>query len=274
MMDLLAKRSADSSAGFNNYNVEHFNGHPYQLFELNYTHGNYRIGLELDYWVEPFSQNSISFYTQRHKDPNAPDFLNCDILASDSFNPLDGAITGCVNASEAFSFLPLTLNFSYLLYNDERFSWDLGIGLGYLFGKANIVVTTEYYAGRINGDEINFDLNIGNNIVGKVFSSFEYQPSSYFGIQFRLGYRYSQISQLKVDNVKGSSEIFQLVMGKPIVSGQQLYIESFPGLDDSENELSLLVQSEQFKDANFYNSIQGDLNGLILSLRFTLNFEI
>ncbi len=270
MMELLAKRSADSSAGFNNFDVDPFNGHPYQVFEVGYVREKHRVGVEVEYWVEAFAQDAISFYTQRHKDERIQGSLNCEFLADPQFDALNGSITGCVFAQETFTFLPMTLQYSYALWQSKHLRWDGGVGVGYFFGKANIKVRTAYYAGRVSGDQISFDLDIGHNPIYKIQSSLLYKPLPWFGFELRAGFRWSQIEQLKVTHVKGSSEIFQIVMGKPIVSGQRVYIESYPGLEREEDELSLLEDTEMFKDASYYNSVQGDLTGFVLSLRLQL----
>ena len=274
LMELFAKKTSDSSAGFNNFAVEKFDGHPFQLFEMGYHIGPISFALELDYWSEEFKQQEIAFYTGRNQDPatqNLPS-LSCEFLSTHL--GISNEISGCVKAREAFYFFPLTWNTSYQVELTKRLNSSIGLGIGYLGGFAEVQVTTDYYSGRSAGDDLLFQIDIGDNLVGKLYSELSYKIGYGFALALRAGYRYSQMSQLKVSKVRGSSEIFEIVLGKTMEPGQDVVIENFPGLGKEGEELNILKESEYFKPAEFYNKIQGDLNGVFLNLRIRYQFYL
>ncbi len=273
-MELFSKKTSDSSAGFNNFSVHHFDGHPYQLFEAVYNYKSYSFSLGLDYWSEDFSQADIPFYNQRHLDTGIPKGSNLSCNFLETHNSLPTSISGCVQASEDFHFFPVTFNSFYTLFRNTNFTTKIGYGIGYLGGFANIAIKTSYYSGREQGDHLVFKVGIGHNLVHKAIIQSEYKLSDHFSFAFRAGYRLTHIDQFTVVNTKGSSEIFEIVMGKTVENNQILYIENYPGLSVDGEEFNLLSINDFFKPSEFYNKVEGVLNGSFLNLRILIHFNI
>lgn len=268
-MFLLAKRTSDSSAGFNNYSVGTFNGHPYQVFELGYEKDNWKVSLELDYWVEDFNQADVAFYTDRDQDPDieAEDVLNCETFRDPNFTAEPSSITGCLMASESFAFLPITMNFGYTWEPWSQFKVTPSFGIGVMGGATELRVATEYIHGRDQGDTLEFEIWPGVNLLQKFMLDLEYRPTDYFGLSLRSGYRLSQLKKLEIRNKRGNSEIFDIVFGNGIEDGQVFHIQSYPNTSADENELVILKKDEFILNERFYNSIQGDFDGWFIALK-------
>lgn len=274
-MRLLAKKTADSSAGFNNYSVGTFSGHPYQVFEIGYERDWWKISLEMDYWVEDFQQEDVAFYTDRDRDPDitSDQKLNCELLRDPDFTTEQTSITGCLKAYEEFAFLPITLNFSYKWSPWSKLNITPTYGIGVMGGSTSLTVETDYIYGRSVGDTLSFEIWPGVNLLQKLTLDVEYRPFDYFGMSLRTGYRWNELKYLEVRHKKGNSEIFNIALGE-IEEGQKFYIQSYPNSTDEDNELAILKEEQFILDSKYYNSIQGDFDGWFIALKLNAYFEI
>jgi hypothetical protein len=270
LMSLFAKRASDSAAGFNNFETGNFTGHPYQVFEVGVEWKDFAISIEVDWWVESFEQKNIPFYTERANDSSLSksDKITCQwIQDRNSQNLLhDESIAGCINAEESFTFLPITLNLSYL-YELGDFRFKPGYGIGVMGGKSSITMNTKYYHGYDTDDNLELEIWPGVNLLQKVWLDIEYKPWDHFGLLFKSGWRFSELQKLELSKVSGRSEILNLAFGKEISEGDQFYVESFRNLPDSENELSLTKEDDFVKNEKYYNSVQGDFDGWFIALK-------
>ncbi len=275
-MVLLAKKTSDSSGGFNNYSRGEFDGHPYQIFELGYELDSWRLSVELDYWVEEFTQEDVSFYTKRNEDPQftSTDQLNCEILRDPNFIPLSGSITGCLEARQSFAFIPITLNLGYQFKPLSQLYISPSYGIGIMGGLTETTVSTDYIFGRTQGDTLSFEIWPGVNLLQKLALDIEYRPWPSFGMSLRGGWRISQLAKFEISNKTGNSEIFDVVMGDPIENGQRLYIQSFPNTSKDENELVSLTKDQFILSDKYYNQIQGDFSGWFITMKLYYYLEL
>lgn len=277
LMSLFAKRASDSAAGFNNFETGDFTGHPYQVFEVGMEWKDLALSVEVDWWVESFEQSNIPFYTERSNDSSLSkdDRITCSWIKERNAQNLlhEDAIAGCINAEESFTFLPVTLNLSYL-YELGDFRFKPGYGIGVMGGKSSIIMNTEYYHGYDIDDNLELEIWPGVNLLQKIWLDIEYKPWDHFGVLFKSGWRFSELQKLELSKVTGRSEILNLAFGKEILEGDQFYIESYRNLANDENELSIEneevfdIESNNYKkDKKYYNLVQGDFDGWYLSLK-------
>lgn len=271
-MQLFAKRASDSAAGFNNFSIEDFNGHPYQFFGLGVEHGHWRISLDADYWVEDFKQSQIPFYTGRDRDPSISSNtrITCEWLRRDGFVPVDNSLTGCIDARESFSFVPLTLGLAYQWEPWSTIYLRTGYHAGIMAGKAGLEIQTDYFEGQGDDDALKVDLDPGINLLQKISLESEYRPWKYFGIGLRAAWRFSQLQKVELKNLQGKSQILSLAFNRNFEEGDLFYIESYRGVGADEQELSITQSKDFVKDSKYYNPIQGDFDGWNLALQFNL----
>lgn len=274
-MELFAKRAADSSAGFNHFSIEQFNGHPYQYFGLGLEQGPWRFSLESDFWVEDFRQSNIPFYTGRNRDTRLlpGQNLSCAQLNQAGFNPVENSLLGCIQARETFTFLPISAGLSYQWNWRSKWFARIGYQAGIMAGKANLLLQTHYSAGSGHDDTLSMDLYPGLNLLQKFSLESEYRPWSFLGLALRAGWRFSELAKVELRNIQGKSQILSLAFSHEFQEGDRFYIESFRGSGSDQDALTINQSKNFSKDPKYYNLIQGDFNGWNAGLTLNLYWK-
>ena len=268
---LLLMEKTTKEKGFNPYDVRQFNGHPQNALVLGARQGPWSLGLEAEFWVETFEQSEVPFDLEEAERNYR---VTCADLRDPSYKP--SSLYGCIEAQEVFDFLPITLQ---LEYSREPWRWlrvGAGYGAGVLAGSAHIEMTAKYYgAGAAPNDHIRFDIWPGVNLVQKAFLDLEYLPTfaTWMGLDWRTGWRISNVQGLTLRNQQGDSKIFKSVF-PDANNGAHMYFESFSANPDDDK---LYVGTEEQAKAKAqaapntrFHLVNGDFTGWFVALK--LNF--
>lgn len=228
---ILMERTTQQN-GFNNYQVNQFDGHPQNAMVVGAQKGRWRFGVEAEFWIEDFQQDDVPFDLG-----NAERLvrITCDDLRAPGFSPAQ--LAGCVQARERFEFLPLTAQFSYALLQKRRFALEAGYGLGVMAGSAYVEMHTDYIGeGAIPDDRIRFQVWPGINPLHKFFVDTEAKIWGPLSLVWRMGYRISELEGFSLRKQDGESRIFKTVF--PLArEGANLYIQSFDPPRDETDQL-------------------------------------
>ena len=219
---LLLMEKTTQEKGFNNYNVNQFDGHPQNALVLGARAGSFSLGLEAEFWVEDFVQEEVPFDLENAERDYR---ITCETLRDPNY-PVK-KLAGCVEAHETFNFLPITLQASYNRNVARMLRLGAGYGAGILAGSAFIDMSTEYFGqDHIPNDHIRFQVWPGVNLVQKAFVDAEYLPWRNIGLLWRAGWRFSGMQGFTLRQQEGASRIFSSVFPEAR-NGANLYIQSF-----------------------------------------------
>lgn len=265
---LLLMEKTTKEKGFNPYTVDQFNGHPQSALVLGIRKNSFSLGVEAEFWVETFHQTEVPFDLENAERANR---ITCETLRDPNYKSSN--LFGCIEATETFNFLPITLQLAYNheLRKDLRIGGGYGIGL--LAGSAHIEMTADYFGdGAIPNDHVDFQIWPGVNLVHKFFSDIEYLPLPWLGIDTRAGWRISGVQGLTLRNKKGDSRIFNSVF--PDAKNEaHLYIQSFTANPDAD-KIYVGTESEAkakaAADGTSFHLVNGDFTGWFVSLKLNL----
>ncbi len=255
--------------GFNPYAVNKFDGHPQNALTLGVKRGPWALGLEAEFWVEKFTQTEVPFDLENAERDYR---VTCDSLRNPNYK--SKSLFGCIEASETFDFLPITLQLSYAKELAPWFRVGGGYGAGILAGSAHIEMTAKYYgANAIPDDHIDFQIWPGVNIVQKAFADAEYLPWKWLGIDWRVGWRISSVQGLTLRNQQGSSRIFSSVF-PDAKDGAHMYFQSFTS---NPNDDKIYVGTEadarakaEHEPGSSFHLVNGDFTGWFVALKLNL----
>jgi hypothetical protein len=215
--------------GFNNYQVSQFDGHPQNALIVGFRQGAWRYAVEAEFWVEEFAQYEVPYDLRQAQ---RADRITCAEIRQTP--DLGEGLYGCVEAHERFNFLPVTFQVSRSFALGSRFRAAPGYALGVLAGSAHIELATSYYGeGAAENDRIRFQVWPGVNPVHKLFADLEWLPWKRLGIEARLGWRYTRMEWVSLENSEGSSRIFSVVF--PYArEGARLYIQKTGRAEDDQ----------------------------------------
>lgn len=255
--------------GFNPYTVNTFDGHPQNALVLGAKHGPWSLGLEAEFWVEAFEQSEVPFDLE---DAERNYRVTCETLRDPNYKSTK--LFGCIEAKESFNFLPITLQSAYAYDVARWLRVGAGYGIGVLAGSATIEMTAKYYGeGAVEDDHVKFDIWPGVNLVQKAFTDIEFLPWRWIGVDWRMGWRVSEVEGLTLRNKEGDSRIFKAVFPEA-KNGARMYFQSFTSRpqDDkiyvgTEDEARAKAAAEP--GARF-DLVNGDFTGWFAALK--LNF--
>jgi len=279
VMVALEQQSAEA-AGLNHYAVDNFNGHPRQSYMIGAYWGAWRLGLEVETWVENFHQDGVPFYMNRDLDPRFPigTDISCEQLQVPGFTPVEGGTAGCIDAQEIFQIVPLTLQLSRSwAFQNNKLWLSAGIGSGVLAGDAKLIVKTDYIGDNSRTDDtVELTLYPGVNLVHKAFAETEYRPLSWLGFSLKGSYRYSQMDYVELQEKKGDSFLFGLVLGQNshLEQGSRAYLLRTTNGSGDVLVLRSPPSAEEIRQAelagNHYDLVQGDFSGWMIEAKVNL----
>jgi len=283
VMRSLADQSAQQG-GLNRYDVGRFDGHPRMAATLGAFWGDWNLALETEFWVEEFGQRDVPFYVNRELDPAYQGLaeVSCDFFRAEGFAPVAGGVAGCIDAREIFTIVPLTLQLTHSWYFRNRsLVLSAGYGAGILAGDAEIIVETDFIgAGSRPDDTLRITLWPGLNPVQKLLLDAEWRPAPAFGLALRSGWRWSRMQFVEIEEVKGSSFLFGLILGddSSMDEGDRAWLLR----SKTTSEKTLMLRSEptdaEKKSAELsgyrYQQVSGDFSGWFLELKANLYFDL
>jgi hypothetical protein len=263
------------AAGLNPYTVTGFDGHPATQASLAFRKGPWRLGLEVEFWTQTFQQSDVPFDladNARETRITCADLANKHVVAVDDDQAVD--LSGCIQAKEEFSFLPITVQLSWMPQWTSWLRGGVGYGIGVLGGSASMELSTRYYGNAAaRPDHISFDIvpNPKINAVQKLFVAAEWTPWRYIGLEGRGGMRLSQAGGFTLSKPTGSSQVFDAAFQAP-GEGDQLWISWSESAPDRRaiwigSREDAMVNSSRYG----YQLVRGDFSGWFVAL--ALNFR-
>ncbi len=260
-LEVFEKKSRELG-GFNGFAVTGFHGHAFSSINAGVEFSDFKLGLEFEYWWENFSQPRVGFDGDTARDYR----ISCEILESPGF--VYTPPSGCLDASEDFFFAPVSIFGIYQKELAKNFRGGLGYSLGIMAGSTTLDIATKYYGeGSLPADRLTFGFYPGINTTHKFFIHLQYQFWRYFGLQFSGGWRLLNLPKLEVNNLEGSSRIFEVLFETP-ENGDALYLKSNVG-GPSQDDLIIGHIPEGANPAQ-YNQVEGDFSGWYLNLNLIL----
>ncbi len=254
--------------GFNPYAVKTFSGHPQNALVIGAKQGQWQLGLEAEFWVETFKQSEVPFDLEEAERAVR---ITCADLRDP--NRKSTKLFGCIEAREEFQFLPITLQLSYHRDLGKYFRVGLGYGAGVLAGSAYIKMTADYFGlDPVPNDTIQFQIWPGVNSVQKGFVDLEYLPVKWLGIDWRSGWRISNVESLTLRNQQGRSSIFKEVF-PDAKNGAHMYFQSFtsnPADDKIYVGTEEQAMAKAARENTHFHLVNGDFTGWFLALKLNL----
>lgn len=274
---LALEQQSSEAAGLNHYDVDQFNGHPRQAVLIGAFWRQWYLGVELEFWVENFSQDDVPFYMNRDMDPRFPPEIdmNCQQILVPDFAPVAGGTAGCIDAQEIFTIVPLTFQLSrrFDFWNGRLWA-GLGAGAGVLAGDARLIVKTNFVGQNARPDDrMEITLYPGINPVYKAFVESGWRPFTFVGFSLKGGYRWSGMEYVEISEKQGDSFLFGLVLGQEshLEKGNRAYLIRTP--NNQSNVLVLrdkptAAEERQARLAGSrYDLVSGDFSGWMLEAK-------
>jgi hypothetical protein len=268
---VLMERTTNEASGFNQYNVTGFDGHPATQLYAGITKGDWRAGVEVEFWTQSFTQKNVPF------DADNPD-RTVSITCAELYAIADTLTTraGCLNATETIRFLPITLQAAWMPQWKPWLRAGGGYGFGILAGSADIGLSTVYLGtGSAPPDNVNLGIEPTPLIawVQKAWLGAEVKPASWFGIEMRGGWRYTLLGGLKVASREGSSQVLDLIFNSP-QEGDRLYIRSPVGFPDQQSLFIGTPAQAEAQTRYDFHQVNGDFSGWFVSLGLNFHWGI
>lgn len=256
------------AAGLNPYTVTGFDGHPATQASLAFRKGPWRLGMEVEFWTQTFQQSDVPFDLS---DNARETRITCADLEVKQVETL----AGCIQAKEAFSFLPITMQLSWMPQWTPWLRGGLGYGIGVLGGSANMELSTRYYgSGAARPDHISFDISPDPKInsVQKIFAAVEWTPWRYIALEGRGGLRLSRAGGFTLKNPEGSSQVFDAAFQAP-GEGDQLWIR-WPESAPDRRAIWIGSRGDAMINSSRYGHqlVQGDFSGWFFALALNLRW--
>ena len=255
------------AAGLNPYTVTGFDGHPATQASLAFRKGPWRLGMEVEFWTQTFQQSDVPFDLS---DNARESRITCADLAVKQVETL----AGCIQAKEQFSFLPITLQLSWMPQWTSWMRGGVGYGIGVLGGSASMELSTQYFgSGATRPDHISFDIvpDPKINAVQKLFVAAEWTPWRHIGLEGRGGFRFSQAGGFTLSKPTGSSQVFDAAFQAP-GEGDQLWIR-WPESAPDRRAIWIGSREDAMVNSSRYGHqlVHGDFSGWFVAL--ALNFR-
>lgn len=268
-LQLLEKLTRES-AGTNPYQVVGFDGHPAWQARLGVRRAPWNLDLEVESWSESFEQTEVPFNLEDNQRANR---ITCDELRANEAALSD--LAGCIQASELFVFLPVTLQLAWM---PDWTSWmraGFGYGLGVLGGWADVTLDADYLGpDAAPSDQVTFSVKPDPliNPVHKFFASVELSPFRHVALEARGGYRLTSIHSVTLGDKRGSSQVFDAAFGFP-EDGDHLWIRSAAERPDTKLLwIGSVDEAEATSSRYSYHLVGGDFDGWFAAV--ALVFEL
>jgi hypothetical protein len=264
----LMEQLTRETAGLNPYSATGFDGHPATMARLSLRKGPWTASVETEFWTQSFAQSDVPFDLGDNQRTTS---ITCAEIVGQNLQGL----AGCIQAKEDFTFLPVTLQLSWMPQWTPWLRAGAGYGVGVLGGSASLELSTVYYGqGAAAPDKIRFDIvpEPQVNPVQKFFAAVEWTPLKWLGAETRGGWRISRVGGFTLRNPQGSSQVFNAAFQNPS-AGDQLWIRWPTSAPDRR---SLWIGSRDTALANSsrygHQLVQGNFDGWFaaLSLEFRL----
>ena len=266
---VLLERTTREASGFNHYDVKGFDGHPATQLFLGATRGDWRVGLEAEFWTETFQQTEVPF-DAAHADRKFR--VTCDEVRAQA----DSGRTGCLDAREVFRFVPITLQASWMPRWTPWLRAGGGYGIGILAGSADITLSTQYFGPEASPpDRITLGVVPSPLVtwVHKFWATAEFLPWDWLGVELRGGWRYTEMGGVKIDSRSGKSQVLDLIFNSP-KEGDRLYVRNPSGTPE---QTSLFIGSPQAARAQTrydFHQVTGDFSGWFLALGLNAHWSL
>ena len=127
-------------------------------------------------------------------------------------------------------------------------------------GDASVRISTTYGGARPD-DDLRLGISSGISPVQRVALDAGVHLWPWLRLGISAGYRWSAMPYLEVDEVSGSSYIFNLLFNGGAEAGDRLFIG---------NETLYFVQEQEAAERPFMSRVEGNLSGYTLWLRLDL----
>jgi hypothetical protein len=268
---VLLEQTTREASGFNHYTVTGFDGHPATQAFFGMTKGDWRFGLEMEFWTETFAQKDVPF------DAENPD-RKVRITCADLYAAADTLSTraGCLDAQETFRFVPITLQAAWVPQWKPWLRSGVGYGFGVLAGDASLNLHTVYLGpGSAKPDRISLEI-VPTPLVAwvhKAWASAEVLPVSWLGLELRGGMRYTMLGGLKIDKREGESRVLDLIFDTP-KEGDRLYVRNPSGYPE-QTTLFIGTPAEAKAQTRYdFHQVNGDFTGWFVSLGLNFHWGI
>lgn len=266
----LMEQLTRETAGLNPYSPTGFDGHPATMARLGVRKGPWNLGFEAEFWTEKFAQSDVPFDLSNNKRTTR---LTCADVASQT----SSSLSGCIQAAEDFTFIPLTFQLSWTPQWTGWLRAGAGYGIGILAGSASLELSTVYYGqGAAAPDKIRFDVvpDPEINAVQKFFAVLEWTPSKWLGVETRGGWRISRAGGFTLKNPSGGSQVFDAAFQNP-QPGDQLWIR-WPV--DAPDQRGIWIGSRDTAVANSsrygHQLVQGNFDGWFAALTLEIHWSL
>jgi len=252
------------AAGTNPYQVRGFDGHPALQGRLGIRRAPWNLDLEVESWSETFHQSEVPFNLE---DNDRDDRITCDDLRAQASTLT--SLAGCIQADEAFVFLPATLQIAWMPDWKPWLRAGFGYGLGVLGGSARVSLDASYFGpDAAHPDRVSFSVRPDPlvNPVHKFFASVEWTPFRHVGLEARGGYRITRLQSFVLRDKSGSSQVFDAAFDFP-ENGDHLWIQS-PGERPETQTIWIGSETEaRARSSRYaYHPVRGDFDGWFLAV--------
>ncbi|MGL1902822.1 MAG: hypothetical protein OCC49_11840 [Fibrobacterales bacterium] len=224
-------------------------------------------GVGADYWSTSFKQEN-TFFSDTENNLVSSTLCNDDLTLTSG----GSGITGCLNSAQHYTFIPLWISGGYRYPLNKILSVTLAGGIGILIGSSELILQ-EYTLPAVGApaqkNTLSFSLEPDLNPIYKLTTDFIVQPFSYFGISLSMGYRWVILDHFTTTRTSGSSQIFNLALGRPLTNEQTLYIKEYRGLGNAFDEFTLLTDEQ--KGNSLLDTVSGDFSGLFIYITLVVS---
>ncbi|MGL1936396.1 MAG: hypothetical protein OCD01_15305 [Fibrobacterales bacterium] len=270
---LLSKKINNLDMGVTDFSMGAFSHSFYGTSEVLYhfspfAHSAHIVaGIGIDYWSASFSQAN-TFFSDTDNNTFSSTLCNDALTITSGGN----GVSGCFNASQHYTFVPLWFSTGYRYSFMDIVSVTLSGNIGILIGNSELTIE-EYTLPAVDApaqkNTLSFSLDPGLNPIYKIKTDFEIHPFSLFGISLSMGYQWIVLDHFTTTHVSGTSQIFDLALGKPLTNEQTLYIKEYRNLSSTFDEFTLLTDEQ--KGSALLNTVSGNFSGLFINIALVVS---
>ncbi len=266
-LSLITKKVHDLNMGDNNFAMGTFHNSERFTTAAFISFAYLRLGLQVDYWYQSFSQRDIFF-----SDDNTTTYTQTRCSSSNTVTSGGGTFNACINAQQSYSFFPIW-SVVHAVYNPiKHLSLSAGGGLGILTGSNTITIKEHVFpndGSESQSNNLSFSLDPGINPIYKLESSILLTPFKRVGFKIAGGYQWILLKEFVTSETSGDSQVFTLANGTAIEDDQTLYIKKYSGLSSDFDDFSIL--KEPGTGSSIFNTVEGDFSGAFINATIVLS---